>query len=123
MHDVDDEIAMRSDLELEDSPLGIIRLDREGNVLFMNRAEESVANRRAADTVGLNYFRDIAPCTAVKKFQGRFLDLVAAPDSRAESFTFTYPFWVGPKTVSITLLPSRLDDESILIVTQIVAIE
>jgi photoactive yellow protein len=53
-------------------PLGITRLDRNGNVLFNDKAEARFANRRAEETVGLNYFREVAPCTAVKHFQARF---------------------------------------------------
>jgi photoactive yellow protein len=55
-------------------PLGITRLDRNGNVLFNDKAEARFANRRAEETVGLNYFREVAPCTAVKHFQARFLE-------------------------------------------------
>ena len=116
---IEEQISTLSEAELEVFPLGIARLDRAGNVLFFNQAEERFANRRAQDTIGLNYFREVAPCTAVKAFQGRFIELFATREARVETFSFRYPFWLGAKQVTIKFIRRPEDDDSMYVVTQV----
>ena len=113
-----DRIADLTDDQLADFPLGIARLGLDGTVLSFNKAEEIFANRRADDTIGLNYFRDVAPCAAVREFHGRFIALAEGPPGASESFAFTYPFWLGDRRVTITLVRRSADPQFIHVVTE-----
>ena len=55
-------------------PFGAIQLDREGTILQFNEYEANLSNRRAPETVGRNFFREVAPCTNVREFHGVFSD-------------------------------------------------
>lgn len=89
--------------ELDELPVGVIQLDRDGMVLQYNETESSLARFSRADVVGRNFFREIAPCTAVRDFQGRFEQGVEQGDLDA---TFGYRFRFPDdriKDVTITL--------------------
>ncbi len=120
---IDDRIDALNDDELADFPLGIARLALDGTVLLFNRAEEIFANRRADETIGLNYFRDVAPCAAVRDFQGRFTAIAEGPPRASASFNFTYPFWLGDQRVTITLVRRGADPQFIYVVTEMQVLE
>jgi len=111
-----------SDAQLDELEFGVSRLDWAGTILFINRAELTLTNRCSADTVGLNYFSDVAPCAAVKEFQGRFVDFVAAPDERSLTFGFFFAFGWDHKEVKITLLKPTSDDAHVYVATEIAAV-
>lgn len=115
MATIEEQILALSEADLETFPLGIIRLDRSGTILHYNRAEAELA-RQTTPTVGLNFFRDVAPCTAVKDFQGRFDDFVATPGSRIEQFSFLFRFAWGNRRVNISLVRRSGSPESFYIV-------
>jgi hypothetical protein len=69
----------------------------------------------------LNFFREVAPCTAVKRFQGTFNEAMKTRGSRIERFKFEFPFAWGVKQVTIGMVRrvrrTGFDtDESIFIV-------
>jgi photoactive yellow protein len=89
--------------ELDELPVGVIQLDRDGTVLQYNETESSLARFSRADVLGRSFFQEIAPCTAVRDFQGRFEEGVARGDLDA---TFNYRFRFADdrvKDVTITL--------------------
>jgi photoactive yellow protein len=89
--------------ELDELPVGIIQLDRDGTVLQYNATESSLARFSRSDVVGRNFFTQIAPCTAVRDFQGRFEQGVARQELDT---TFGYRFRFEDervKDVTITL--------------------
>lgn len=89
--------------ELDELPVGVIQLDRDGTVLQYNETESSLARIRPADVVGRSFFHEIAPCTAVRDFQGRFEEGVARGELDA---TFGYRFRFDDdrtKDVTITM--------------------
>lgn len=114
---IPERIRTLSDAELEDFPLGVARLALDGTILFFNRAELALMNRKKEDTEGKNFFRDVAPCTAVKSHQGRFSAFVANAEAGSETFDFFYPFGFGEKHVTITMVRRRADEHAIFIVT------
>ena len=75
--------------ELDSLPVGVIQLDRNGTVLQYNETESSLARTSRADVIGRDFFTEVAPCTAVRDFQGRFQDGVAR---RELDVTFDYQF-------------------------------
>ncbi len=100
---IDEQLWGMSDAELNAFPLGIVRLDKHGIIHLFNAAEEKFVHKRAADVIGRNYFIDVAPCTAVKAFQGRFANFVNTPAATSETFGFFFPFDWGHKEVRITI--------------------
>ena len=90
--------------ELDELPVGVIQLDRDGTVLQYNETESSLARFSRADVVGRNFFREIAPCTAVRDFQGRFEEGVERGDLDA---TFAYRFrFADDRTKDVTITMS-----------------
>lgn len=96
---------------LDELPYGVITLDRRGLVLRYNQAEAAFARRAQGRTVGMNFFADVAPCTNVQAFKGRFDDFAAHHDSGVDRFDFSFAFRWGRHDVSITLLRKAEHDE------------
>jgi len=95
--------------DLDAQPVGIIRLDQRGVVLSYNAYEERRARRSRGDVVGKSFFHEIAPCTRVQAFYGRFLEGVARRELDA-SFGFVFPFPRGDRHVFITHFYQTADD-------------
>jgi photoactive yellow protein len=89
---------------LDAYPDGVITLARDGTIVGYNASEAKLARRNAAETIGLNFFNDVAPCTAVQDFKGRFDAFAAQPGSAVERFAFVFKFAWGRQDVSITMI-------------------
>jgi photoactive yellow protein len=88
--------------QLDALPFGAIQLDLEGKILRFNEYEANLSNRRAPDTVGRNFFRDVAPCTNVREFYGRFREGVERGELNA-TFDYRFAFRMAPRNVRVTL--------------------
>lgn len=88
--------------QLDALPFGAIQLDRDGKILRFNEYEANLSNRRAPDTVGRNFFRDVAPCTNVREFHGRFVEGIAQGELNV-SFDYRFAFKQAPRDVRVTL--------------------
>ncbi|HEX8362451.1 MAG TPA: PAS domain-containing protein [Longimicrobium sp.] len=75
--------------ELDSLPVGMIQLDRAGTVLKFNQAESDLARVAKEDAIGKSFFDEVAPCTKVQEFHGRFLEGVAAKNLNT---IFNYKF-------------------------------
>ena len=82
--------------KLDASPFGIVLLDLHGCILQYNQYESNLSGRPRESVLGQNFFTDVAPCTAVKEFKGRFDELVRS-GAGEESFSFIFAF-PGRKT-------------------------
>ncbi|HST62754.1 MAG TPA: PAS domain-containing protein [Longimicrobium sp.] len=103
--------------ELDDLPVGIIQLDRDGTVLQYNATESSLARFSRAEVVGRNFFTEIAPCTAVRDFQGRFEEGVKRGELDA---TFGYRFrFADERTKDVTITMSyRAHSDNVWVVVE-----
>jgi photoactive yellow protein len=99
------EVGTLSAMELDALPFGAIQLDPDGNVLTYNRAEEQISGRKREDVVGKNFFRDVAPCTRVRRFYGAFQTGVERRNLN-EVFDFTFRFPGAPREVRIRMIYS-----------------
>lgn len=88
--------------DLDLLPYGIIVLDEAGDVVFYNDREEQAAHRNRLDVLGRNFFTEIAPCTNVAEFYGRFEESMADSGLVAE-FAFSFPFQPNSRDVEITM--------------------
>jgi photoactive yellow protein len=104
--------------DIDAYPDGVITLASDGSILRYNKTEASLARRSAEETIGRNFFTDIAPCTAVKDFQGRFNAFVANKSAAVERFDFVFRFAWGRQDVAITMLRKPASDEVTLIVAR-----
>ncbi|HVG43176.1 MAG TPA: PAS domain-containing protein [Longimicrobium sp.] len=75
--------------ELDSLPVGMIQLDRTGKVLKFNQTESDLARVAAADALGKSFFDEVAPCTKVQAFYGKFLEGV---EKRQLQTVFDYVF-------------------------------
>lgn len=91
---------------LDAQPFGIIRLNRNATVLSYNLYEEHHARRKRQDVIGRHFFTDVAPCSRVKRFYGRFL---LGVEQRELNTTFDFVFYFPHKTrhVDVSLFYRR----------------
>lgn len=104
MSAVIDLVDTLSDDELNALPVGVIQLDAEGTILRYNDTEADLARRSAAEVVGRNFFTEVATCTRVQEFHGRFVEGVRRRELNA---TFRYRFRFSDeraKDVTITMV-------------------
>jgi len=87
--------------EVDDLPYGFIVLDRDGTILLYNRYEERMSHLPADRVLGKSFFRDIAPCTRVEAFLGRFQALADAPPGHTDRFAFRFHFLHGAQDVLV----------------------
>ncbi|MDX1582459.1 MAG: PAS domain-containing protein, partial [Thermoanaerobaculia bacterium] len=95
--------------DLDRLPFGVIQLDRSGTILRFNEYEANLSNRRAPETIGKNFFEDVAPCTDVRDFHGRFREGIEAGDLHV-SFPFIFRFPRKARRVDVTLYYSDETD-------------
>lgn len=84
-------------------PFGAIELDPTGRVLRYNATEASLARRDPADVVGRHFFDEIAPCTNVREFRGRFEEAAWRRDLDV-TFDYTFRFPHGWRQVRIRMV-------------------
>jgi photoactive yellow protein len=87
------EVLERADVltedELDSLPVGMIQLDRDGTVLRFNQTESSLARMEKEEALGKSFFDEVAPCTKVQEFHGKFVEGV---QNRNLHTVFPYQF-------------------------------
>lgn len=96
-------LAKISPRELDGLPYGAIVLDLTGRIVAYNDAESRMARLPVEAVLGRNFFVEVAPCTRVKDFEGRFHALVAGEGPGLATFDFTFPFPFGAQRVTVML--------------------
>ncbi|MEA2489181.1 MAG: hypothetical protein QOH21_973 [Acidobacteriota bacterium] len=102
-------IGRMNEAELDGLPFGAIRLDKDGKVLSYNAAEGKITGRDPKQVIGKNFFTDVAPCTNVQAFAGRFREGVGKKDMHV-IFPYRFDFQMAPRDVSVTLFYSKQTD-------------
>lgn len=113
-----DDLSHMSPGEIDALPFGYIALSPEGVIRKYNRYEADLARKDPKDVLGKNFFRDVAPCTQVREFEGRFRELVE-DDLSTLSFDFDFKFRHGTQNVRIGFVRSPLDKEVIVTVNRL----
>jgi photoactive yellow protein len=98
-----DELAHLSADQFDDLPFGAIELDAHDVVVAYNRAEATLARRDPKQTIGKNFFTEVAPCTNVEAFRGR-LHSLAKVGGGTDVFDYNFLFPWGERKVRIRLL-------------------
>lgn len=105
--------------EIDALPFGYIALAPDGTIRKYNRYEADLSRRDPREVLGRNFFQEVAPCTQVREFEGRFADFVADPDGEPTlSFDFAFRFRHGTRKVRIGFVRSPLKREIIVTVNR-----
>lgn len=91
---------------LDQLPFGAIRLDRNGTILAFNQAEAALSGRRPDAVVGKNFFTEVAPCTNVQEFAGRFREGIEKGQLHTV-FPYVFDYRMDPRNVWVTLFYSN----------------
>ena len=105
-------VPLLSKEEVSALPYGAIELDAAGTILSYNSAEAELSGRDSARVIGKNFFTQVAPCTAVSEFQGRFLEFLRSGQG-PQSFSFTFPF--PDRLVSVNICFISMGRETALV--------
>ena len=92
--------------ELDALPYGMIQLDTSGRILKYNRVESRLASLPQQAQIGKHFFTEVAPCTKVQQFYGRFKDGVVR-ESLDATFQYHFAFKQSPRDVTVRLFYSR----------------
>jgi photoactive yellow protein len=92
--------------QLDQLPFGAIRLDKEGTILSYNQTEAELAGRKKESVLGKNFFTEVAPCTNVQEFAGKFREGVRT-GSLHTVFPYIFDYQMDPRNVWVTLFYSR----------------
>jgi photoactive yellow protein len=101
------EIDGLTDDEIDGLPFGAIQLDTDGKILKYNMYEAGMAGLDRGSVIGKNFFSEVAPCTAVQEFYGRFQRGVRMRVLH-EKFRYHFAFRHKPIDVTITLFYSGI---------------
>ena len=113
-------ISRMSEAQLDELPFGAIRLDRDGKILSYNMSESKLTGRTKERVIGRNFFTEVAPCTNVVAFAGRFREGMAKKDLHA-IFPYRFDFQMAPRDVTVTLFYSRQTDSAWVFVREGIA--
>ena len=78
--DIENRLAGLSAEELDKIAFGIVQVDRNGTILAFNAVESSITGHDRVAVIGKNFFTDVASCTDVTGFRGKFDTGVRAGD-------------------------------------------
>jgi photoactive yellow protein len=112
------EIFDLTETAIDGLPFGLISVARDGAIEQYNAYESKLSRLAKERVIGRNFFTDVAPCTAVKEFQGRFERFAAEPGEGAESFDFMFRFPFGRQVVNITFLRSPKSEQIKILVNR-----
>lgn len=115
-----DNLSHLSAAEIDSLPFGYIALAPDGTVRKYNRYEADLARKDPQEVLGKNFFREVAPCTQVREFEGRFREFAAGDHPEPTlSFDFEFAFRHGAQKVRIGFVRSPLAQEVIVTVNRV----
>jgi photoactive yellow protein len=92
--------------ELDRLPYGMIQLSLTGHILKFNAVESRLASLDQAAQIGKHFFTEVAPCTKVQAFYGRFREGVLH-EALDTTFSFHFAFKQHPRDVTVRLFYSK----------------
>ena len=100
--DIDNKLSSMSTIDLDKLAFGAVELDRNGRILRYNAAEGDITGRDPKDTIGKNFFKDVAPCTNSPEFYGRFENGVKKGNLNT-LFEYTFDYKMRPTKVKVQM--------------------
>jgi photoactive yellow protein len=105
-----------SPAEYDRLPFGFITVDRDGIIAGFNAFESSYSSLQPEDVLGRSFFREIAPCTAVREFEGRFRDMITGMEDGVARFRYVFRFAGGERLVQVSMTFIASESRGIIIV-------
>lgn len=97
-------------------PLGFITVDSDGTIVGFNAFETRYSGFGEAEVVGRNFFQDVAPCTSVKEFEGRFRRMAEENVAEVARFRYVFRFKGGQRLVQVSMTWVPAEQRGIIIV-------
>lgn len=120
MRDNRDDLSALSAVEIDALPFGYIALAPDGTIRKYNRYEADLARKNPQEVLGRNFFREVAPCTQVQEFEGRFREFASGETADpALTFDFEFRFRHGCQGVRIGFVRSPLGGEVIVTINRV----
>jgi photoactive yellow protein len=104
--DLAEKVDDLSTAELDRLPFGMIQLDAAGRILKFNAVESRLASLDQQQQIGKHFFTEVAPCTKVQVFYGRFKEGVMQ-EHLDTTFSFHFAFKQSPRDVTVRLFYSK----------------
>ncbi|MFL6193773.1 MAG: V4R domain-containing protein [Thermoanaerobaculia bacterium] len=115
-----DDLSALSASEIDALPFGYIALRPDGTIRKYNRFEADLARKNPREVLGRNFFREVAPCTQVQEFEGRFREFAGGETPEPSmAFDFEFQFRHGRQSVRIGFVRSPLEGEIIVTVNRV----
>ena len=115
-----DDLSALTAAEIDSLPFGYIALAPDGTIRKYNRFEADLARKDPQEVLGRSFFREVAPCTQVQEFEGRFREFAAGNTAEPSlTFDFEFHFRHGSQAVRIGLIRSPLAQEVIVTVNRL----
>ena len=115
-----DDLSALTAAEIDALPFGYIALAPDGTIRKYNRYEADLARKDPQEVLGRSFFREVAPCTQVQEFEGRFRELASgAAADPSLTFDFEFRFRHGVQKVRIGFVRSPLGNEVIVTVNRL----
>jgi len=108
-HSLASVIDSMTENELDQLPHGAIQLSTDGKVLKFNAYESQLSNLKKESVIGKNFFKEVAPCTDVQEFYGRFREGVTGKNLHI-NFRYHFAFKQKPRDVTVTLFYSGITE-------------
>jgi len=106
--------------QLNRLPFGAVRIKVDGEIISYNETESSISSKKADEVIGKNFFHDVAPCTKVAEFQGKYLMMRRHAANAREQLKFIFKFEGGAMLVNVVLLYDAISDHGSILVQPIV---
>lgn len=109
--DIENALSKMDDSQLDDLAFGAIQLDENGTILQYNAAEADITGRDPEAVKGRNFFRDVAPCTNIEEFFGKFKEGVRSGNLNS-LFEYTFDYQMQPAKVKVHMKKALTGDNS-----------
>lgn len=100
----DNELGSLTEEQFDTLPFGVVQLDEGGRIILYNQAEETIARRTREEVYSKHFFEEVAPCTHVSDFYGRWERLKQGEEGDHQVFSFRFLFPWGTKDVRIRMV-------------------
>ena len=95
---------------LDKVPFGLVKMSKNGTVVFYNKAEELITGVKSENTIGKHFFTQVAPCTnnflVAEKYSKVTLD---------EQVQYIFTYVTQPIPVQLRLLKGEGDYQYMLV--------
>ena len=97
-------------------PFGLLELDATGHVRKYNAAEEALSGLQRDAVLGRDFFKEVAPCTRVREFEGVFREMVERAETARRTFDFLFRFAGGDRFVHIAMCYDAPSERALILV-------